>query len=185
MFPLNRLEKIVFFRVVYVGQLLFAKKGFNISWKPGRLRLPQSELILVGDLVGDLQPILHAYLRQTDTITVRPHTSDPAEVYCEASVFILPTLEDGFGLVVLEAMACGIPVIITEHAGVKDCVRHGIDGFVVSPYSSEHLAETLFYCYQNRTTLQEMGRNARQQAEQFSWRRYQDGIATHIRRITS
>ncbi len=171
------------FRVVYVGQLCLRKGVQYLLEAWNRLQLKQAELLLAGDLVDDLREILQDHLYRSNTINVLDHTSDPLAVYQEASVCILPTLEDGFGLVVLEAMACGIPVIITEHTGAKDCVRPDLDGFVIPPYSADAIADTLLYGYHHRPRLEEMGRNARQQAEQFPWTRYQNGITAHLKRI--
>ena len=103
--------------------------------------------------------------------------------YQQASVCILPTLEDGFWLVVLEAMSCGVPAIITDHTGAKDCVRPNQDGFLIPPYSGDAIADTLRFCYDHQDQLVTMGRHARQQAEQFPWTKYQDGIVTHLKRI--
>ena len=172
------------FRVVYVGQLCL-RKGIPYlleAWH--KLQLKQAELLLVGDLVDEMKTILHQVLLQNTTITVLPHRNDAVKFYQQASVGILPTLEDGFGLVVLEAMACGVPVIITEHTGAKDCMRPNRDGFIIPPYSVDAIADTLQYCYNHRDQLQEMGQQARQQAEQFPWTRYQDGIAAHLKTIS-
>lgn len=171
------------FRVVYVGQICI-RKGIHYlldAWQ--RLGLKQAELILVGDVVAELQADVQCALAQNSTITLRPYADDPVPVYQEATICICPTLEDGFGLVVLEAMACGVPVIITAHTGAKDCVRPNLDGFIIPPYSAEAIADTLAYCSQHRATLHAMGRQARQQAEQFPWARYQDGIVQHVQRI--
>ena len=171
------------FRVVYVGQLCLRKGIPYLLEAWSKLQLKQAELLLVGDLVDEMKAILQHHLGHSTTITVLPHTKNPVSTYQQASVCILPTLEDGFGLVVLEAMACGIPVIVTEHTGAKDCVRLNADGFVIPPYNADAIADSLLYCYHHRDQLKEMGRNARQQAEQFSWTRYQDRITTHLRRI--
>lgn len=171
------------FRVVYVGQLCLRKGVQYLLEAWSKLQFKRAELLLVGDLVDEMQDMLQRCLHQSDTINVLAHISDPVTVYQQASVCILPTLEDGFGLVVLEAMACGIPVIITEHTGAKDCIRPDLDGFIIPPYNADAIADTLLYCYHHRSQLAEMGRNARQQAEQFPWTRYQDGITTHLKRI--
>lgn len=171
------------FRVVYVGQLCLRKGIPYLLEAWNKLQLRQAELLLVGDLVDEMKTLLQHHLHHSITITVLPHTKDPVSTYQQASVCILPTLEDGFGLVVLEAMACGIPVIVTEHTGAKDCVRPNVDGFVIPPYNADAIADTLRHCYYHREQLQEMGRNARQQAEQFSWTCYQDGVSAHLKRI--
>ncbi len=177
-------QKEEIFRVVYVGQLCLRKGVQYLLEAWSKLQLRQAELVLVGDLVDELKGDFCHHLSQTRTITVLPHTPDPASAYQGASVFILPTLEDGFGLVVLEAMACGIPVIITEHTGAKDCVRSEVDGFIIPPYSVESIADMLLYCYDHRSQLNDMGKNARKQAEQFSWTRYQNGITAQLRAIS-
>ena len=174
------------FRVLYVGQLCL-RKGVQYlldAWHV--LQFKDAELVLVGDLTPEFKDILHnALARDTGrTIRIAAHVDDPVALYQQASVCILPTLEDGFGLVVLEAMACGVPVIITEHTGAKDCVRHGVDGFIIPPYDSESIAATLIYCYDHREQLGTMGEQARQQACRFPWSRYQDGIVYHLHSIT-
>ncbi|PID57394.1 hypothetical protein CSB45_07675 [candidate division KSB3 bacterium] len=181
--PAPIIEQDGIFKVVYIGQLCL-RKGVQYlleAWQ--KLQLQHANLVLIGDLVDNLEELLHGHLQQSRTISVRPHTTDPFKAYREASVFILPSLEDGFGLVVLEAMACGIPVIITEQTGAKDCVRHETDGFIIPPYSVESIADTLLYCYNNQSKLKRMGKHARQQAEKYPWKRYQDSIVGHIKHI--
>ena len=171
------------FRVLYVGQLRLRKGVQYLLEAWDALRLEKAELLLVGDVVPEFEPILRQYLPRNSTIKLLGHTDDAVRLYQQASICVLPTLEDGFGLVVLEAMACGVPVIITEQAGAKDCVRPEIDGFILPAADSKRLAEMLEYCAQHREQLTQMGRQARQQAEQFSWARYQDGVASHLKRL--
>jgi UDP-glucose:(heptosyl)LPS alpha-1,3-glucosyltransferase len=65
-------------------------------------------------------------------------------LYAAADVFCLPTFYDPFGLVVLEAMACGLPVIVSRYAGVAELVRHGVDGFILQePRDVAELATVL------------------------------------------
>ncbi|MDY0092960.1 MAG: glycosyltransferase family 4 protein, partial [Candidatus Vecturithrix sp.] len=175
------------FRVLYVGQLCLRKGVQYLLEAWHTLHLKHAELVLAGDLVPEFKDILHNALAadQGRTIRVAAHVDDPVSLYQQALVCILPTLEDGFGLVVLEAMACGVPVIITEHTGAKDCVRHGVDGFIIPPYNSECIVETLTYCYHHRDQLHTMGAQARQQARKFPWNRYQDGVAQHLCSITT
>ena len=171
------------FRALYVGQLCL-RKGIQFlleAWT--KLALPQAELLLVGDVLPEMHDILTEACARNQHITVLPHADDPVGLYQSAAICVLPTLEDGFGLVVLEAMACGLPVMITEHTGAQDCVRRDVDGFIIAPYSVEQLVETLRFCYRERERLHVMGQQARIQAEQFPWSRYQDGIAAHLRTI--
>lgn len=171
------------FRVVYVGQLC-VRKGLPYllaAWQ--KLSLQHAELVLVGDVVAELRDELHGYLDRNPTIRLRQYTDNPVNAYQTSDVCVLPALEDGFGLVVLEAMACGIPVIVTEQTGAKDCVRPNVDGFIVPTANVEAIAEILRSCYRERDQLRTMGQQARQQAERFPWSRYQNGIAAHLRSL--
>ena len=67
--------------------------------------------------------------------------SEVLEVYAAADVYVSPSREDSFGLPVAEAMACGLPVITSISAGVADCIRDGVDGFVLrEPRDAQTLA---------------------------------------------
>ena len=171
------------FRVIYLGQLRLRKGVQYLLEAWDALHLKHAELLLVGDVVPEFQTILRQYLPRNPAIKLLGHVENTVSLYQQASVCILPTLEDGFGLVVLEAMACGVPVIITEQTGAKDCVRRDIDGYILPPADAGRIADTLEYCCHHRDQLSEMGRHARQQAELFSWARYQDGVASHLNRL--
>jgi glycosyltransferase involved in cell wall biosynthesis len=87
-----------------------------------------------------------------------------------AEVFVLPSRIEPFGIVVLEAMSEGVPVIVSPHGGATEIVRDGIDGFVVDPFDSKALATTLGRILQEpreRVRLAEAGR-ARVQA--YDWK---------------
>jgi glycosyltransferase involved in cell wall biosynthesis len=90
------------------------------------------------------------------------------ELFRDADVFVFPTLADGMGLVVLEAMASGLPVIVTAN-GPGDLVRHGIDGFVVPIRDACEIAERLEFLGAHPNIRQEMERAARVRAQQLSW----------------
>ncbi|HYW07115.1 MAG TPA: glycosyltransferase, partial [Longimicrobium sp.] len=75
-------------------------------------------------------------------------------------VLVLPSVEDGFGAVVCEAMAAGLPVVATLHTGAPDVVRDGESGFLVPAASSEALAIALATLAGDRERCREMGRAA-------------------------
>ena len=94
-----------------------------------------------------------------------------ADLYRQADVFVFPTLIEGLGLVVLEAMASGLPVITTPN-GPGDVVRDGIDGFVVPIRDSGAITEKLEFLRAHPDRRAEMGRNARERALSFTWKEY-------------
>jgi glycosyltransferase involved in cell wall biosynthesis len=86
-------------------------------------------------------------------------------VYRDAHVLVLPSIQDGYGLVVPQAMACGLPCIVSANTGTADLVRHGVDGFVVPIRSSDSILAHLEELYEDRARRAELGRNARTRVE--------------------
>ena len=88
----------------------------------------------------------------------------------------LPSLVEGFGHVILEAMSVGLPVIATPNTGAPDVIRNGIDGFIVPLRDSQAIANKLELALQNPSELESMGVEASKRAREFSWSRFRDGI---------
>jgi glycosyltransferase involved in cell wall biosynthesis len=172
------------FRVLFVGYLTLLK-GFRhllTAWE--RLKLPGAELYLRGG-TGDrpCRCILEDFRRRVEFTQDLDYGPVP---YHEFSVLVLPSISEGFGLVVPEAMAAGLPVIVTENVGASDCVREGIDGFVIPPADPEALAERIETLYRDRERLAEMGRAARARAAEYSHetfrRRYVEAVGGLVNR---
>jgi len=98
-----------------------------------------------------------------------------------ADVFVLPTLSESFGLVHLEALACGVPVITTPNCG--SVVRDGIDGFIVPPRDAEALADRIEMIVTDRYLRDEMSKNARKRAEDFTWTRYGERLLSAVSKM--
>ncbi len=101
-----------------------------------------------------------------------------------AHVLVLPSIYDAFGMVALDAMAAGLPVIVSEHtAAGSDVVRDGIDGYVVAIRNVEALKERILQLARDRKQAQEMGRMARERVKEFSLEVYQKRLETKILEI--
>jgi alpha-maltose-1-phosphate synthase len=98
-------------------------------------------------------------------------------------VLVLPSLFEGFGLVILEAMAQGTPVIATEHTAGPDIIKDGVDGFVVPLRSAETIAEKLDLLARDREGLIAMKSAAQRRAGSFQWESYRDGIVRVAREV--
>jgi glycosyltransferase involved in cell wall biosynthesis len=83
------------------------------------------------------------------------------ELYRDADVFALPSDEEGLGLVVLEAMACGPPVVATRCGGPEGIIEDGIDGYLVPRDDAEIRAQRLRSLLENSEAAQEFARRAR------------------------
>jgi glycosyltransferase involved in cell wall biosynthesis len=163
------------FRVCYVGRVELAKGvGYLLqAWK--RLGLLRAELLLV----GEIQPEMNSLLRSCSAANLRLAgvlaQEELAECYRESSVFAFPSVNEGFGLVLLEAMASGLPVVGTEKSGAQDCVTEGQDGFVVPARNVEAIADTILWCYQHQNETAALGKTARAKVERhFTLSHYEE-----------
>ncbi len=92
-----------------------------------------------------------------------------AQYYAASDIFIMPTLEDNWSLVVPEAMACGLPVACSSYNGCwPELVKDGINGKVFDPHKPEDIANTLEYFANNANKLPEMGLKSQEIEEKFS-----------------
>ncbi|MBC7939095.1 MAG: glycosyltransferase family 4 protein [Chitinophagaceae bacterium] len=165
------------FKVIYAGQLTQRKGIAYLLRAYAAFRKPDTELTLVGDVVGSREPLRPF----ADHFTHVPHQTRPAlaQRYREASVFVLPTLMEGMPLVVLEAMACGLPVVVTPN-GPAGIVRDGVDGFIVPERDPGAIAHCLQRLYDDPGLRARMGRNAATRALEFSWDVYAMGVRRQL-----
>ena len=89
--------------------------------------------------------------------------------YAAAELVVMPSHYESFGMVALEAMAMGRPVIASEVGGLAFLIRDGINGYHVPTRDPEALAERIYELLSNNQCREEMGRAARQNAERFNW----------------
>jgi glycosyltransferase involved in cell wall biosynthesis len=99
----------------------------------------------------------------------------------ESDVLVLPSLCEAFGLVVSEALSCGLPVIVTPNVGAGDLICDGREGFVVTLFSAEAIADRLNTLNQDRELLAAMSRNACASAAARTWKSYRDNWADAVR----
>ncbi len=126
------------------------------------LSLPGAKLVLVGgflDVPDDLRRYYETKITENSSIENIGPTHTPERYYRDADIFVFPSLTEGFGRVTLEAMACGLPVITTVNA--RGIVEDGKTGFVIPIRDAKALAERIKYFYNNRDSVEKMGRAAR------------------------
>ena len=137
-----------------------------------RLIRQSSEIQLVVAGVGDDQ----AWLEQiSDERGVRDHVhilkglsdAEIAACYAACEIFAMPSRGEGFGLVYLEAMACGKPVIGGSHGGAPEVIDHGETGFLVQHGNADELAASLQALLADRTLAREMGARGRARVEKM------------------
>ncbi len=150
-------------RVCYVGSLDL-RKGFVYLLRAVRqLGADRVHLTIAGN-TGD-RASRKLFEREARGLTVHLRPGDPVPVYHRAELFVLPSLEDGFGFVTAEALACGLPVAVTDQCGASEWVRPGETGWVLPAGSVDALTAVLDEALTQRHRLADMGREARRSVE--------------------
>jgi glycosyltransferase involved in cell wall biosynthesis len=103
--------------------------------------------------------------------------------YRAASILILPTMCDGFGMVVSEALAHGLPVITTRNAGAADLVTDGASGYILPAGDVQGLARTLQWCLDHPRELARMRVAAWHAATRWTWHHFRRELSAHMRRV--
>lgn len=170
------------FRMLFVGTLTQRKGIKYLLEAVKQIRLPRAELFLIGDQMVSRTALApyQSYFQYVGYVSYH----EVKNYFANAHVLVLPSVYDAFGLVVLDGMAAGLPVIVSEHtAAGSDIVRDGVDGFVVPIRDVEALKDRIVRLYENPTLRAEMGRNAWERAKQFSWDVYQNRLRTVVEQI--
>lgn len=156
-------------RVLFVGQISY-RKGIPTLIEAARATEGFAEFNMIGpvvsgDLLRSLPPNLH-YRGSTDS-------KDVARRMRESDVLVLPSYEDAYGLVVLEAMASGLPAIVTRNVGTAELIDEGKTGYVVSPGESAPIVRVLELLRADRTLGRRVGLAARSNVvTRASWKHY-------------
>lgn len=153
-------------RVCYVGAINLCKGFAHLLRAIRALGKHRVSLNIVG-ASGDRQS-RKLLERESAGLDVRFAPGDPIPTYHTAELLVLPSLHDGFGIVVAEAMACELPAIVTEECGSAELVSPGVNGWVVPARDADALAAALEHAIANRGHLRAMGRSARAEAQRFA-----------------
>jgi alpha-maltose-1-phosphate synthase len=158
-------------RVVYLGQLN-QRKGMSYLFDALARVGPAARLTLIGPKPARPSPALERALADHTWVPPTPHRETLALVR-EHHAMVFPSLCEGFGLVILEAMAQGVPVITTTNTGGPDVIDDGIDGFIVPIRDPEAIAERLVRLHQDEDFRMAMACAARRKAAIWGWPRYE------------
>ncbi|HEX2778507.1 MAG TPA: glycosyltransferase family 1 protein [Gemmatimonadaceae bacterium] len=174
------------FTFVHVGRLA-AEKGVETildAYAIARGALPEGAVHLVIAGIGPCEEELRAraprgvtFLGYLDRRTLLPR------LYASADAFVFSSLTETLGLVVLEAMSCGLPVIATPAGGVADHLRDGENGIAFPPNDARAMASAMVRLAMDRRLATRLGRTARATAEALSWDAELDRLDHSYRQI--
>jgi len=167
-------------RVLFVG-LLSQSKGLGYLLEAvGRFNR-EIELTLIGRRASPTVPA-PSVLEKHRWIPSLPH----AEILNEMArndLLVLPSLHEGFGLVLTEAMSQGLVVITTPHTAGPDLITHGVDGLLIPIRSADAIEEALAHLLRNRDHLAAMQEAARRRVHDYSWTNYRLALAQLARDV--
>jgi starch synthase len=169
------------FVVLFVGALTVQKGIHTLISAFMRANIRDSELVLIGSRGAEADRLLSGTDRR---ITVLGHVEGGKlkNYYSTASVFVLPSIQDGYGMVVLEAMACGCAVVVSRNAGASDCVEENKTGVTFSAGDVGALEGILRYLNNNPRDRQRMALAGQSMvASRFGWPRYAENVLDEYR----
>ena len=163
------------FRVIFIGSLIQRKGLSYLLDAVKQLNSRNIEVVLCGRGTVDTDLIDH-YKALNIEVKIGLPRDELVELIHGCDVFVLPSLVEGFAHVIVEAMACGLPIITTENTCGPDVIVEGEHGFIVPIRDATAIARHLQWGLDNRAQLAAMGDNAAQQAQQFTWQRFREGV---------
>ncbi|MCH5222374.1 MAG: glycosyltransferase family 4 protein [Muribaculaceae bacterium] len=159
-------------KIITLGRFVYQKDYPSLirAYSIVANRYPDWKLIIYGD--GSQEQSIRkqiASLKLTDKILLPGVTESPVEALAEASLFVLSSKFEGFGLTIIEAMAVGLPVVSYEcPCGPKDVISDGRDGFLVKTGDEQALAEKIIYLIENPQVRKQMGAAAKLKSLDYS-----------------
>lgn len=165
---------------IYAGNQSL-RKGSHLlyeAWRKCNFPAEKAELWLIGkmQLPENLRSNLPGKVIIKENI---PH-DELMSLYDEADVFVLPTLADGFGMVITEAMSQGIPVIASENCCAPDVIDTGKDGWVIPAGNVDALVTQMQWCEAHPTEVAAYGEKATKKAAEWQWPQYRKNLSALV-----
>ncbi len=175
--------------ILFVGRLE-KRKGLNYlleAYKQVKQEIPNSRLIVVGPGTrlrskyekrvrrSNLQDVVFVGYTSYDEL---PRYYKTADIYCSPA-----TGRESFGIVLLEAMAVGKPVVASNIEGYANVITHGVDGLLVPPKDTGMLARALISLMADKSLRQQMGARGIEKAKEYSWEHIAHRVLSYYARL--
>lgn len=159
--------------LLYVGRLSDEKQIDHI--RPALEAVPNTRLVVVGD--GPARPYLEQHFSGLPAKFMGYMRGERlSQAYASSDIFVFPSRLETFGLVVVEAMAAGLPVVASRVGGVTDVVQEGVNGYTFDSGDVPSLVDGVRKIAVGRDNIKRMGHDARQYAQTQSWDAMMDEV---------
>jgi glycosyltransferase involved in cell wall biosynthesis len=155
-------------RVLNVGTFSIQKGAWDMQCVIQTLRSEPFEFRFVGPVASDANAIARSLRNVADFAGKKPQRELPAQ-YRWGDLFLLPTIQDGFAVVLTQALASGLPLLTTTNCAGPDLVREGETGWVVPIRRPDAIVKRLRWCHEHRAELVRMVRNVQASSNKFDW----------------
>jgi glycosyltransferase involved in cell wall biosynthesis len=153
--------------IICVGKVSVQKGYERLSeaWKLIKDKYPDWSVHIYGSVPENSR--LPEIIREA-SIQIKEPVTQIQDKYMASSIYALPSRFEGFGMVLIEAMACGVPCVAFDcPCGPRDIIRNGEDGFLIENGNIEQFAKQLSVLIENEKLRKEMGRNARRNVQRY------------------
>lgn len=173
------------FEVLYVGRVSLPK-GFPYLLNAfANLRVPNKHLTVIGGIVPEFRKVLKKLPQDSVTFTGPLPQAQLQEWMSRSHVLMMPSLDDGFGMVMNQAMACGCPIIATTNTGADDLFTEGIEGFIVPIRDPTALTDRMQRIAEDPALQKRMSEAALTRVHQLGgWHNYGDGWEQLLQNLT-
>jgi glycosyltransferase involved in cell wall biosynthesis len=149
--------------------------------------IPNIKLLLIGDgneTYENYLKKLSVRLNISEKVIFTGYRNDIQKILPHCKVILIPSWNEPFGRVAIEAMAARVPVIGSNSGGIKEIIKDGITGYLVPPKSPDNIAEKLIYLFRNPNIVKDLGINGKKVATQkFNVESYVNNIEKVIQEI--
>jgi glycosyltransferase involved in cell wall biosynthesis len=149
------------FTLLYVGRLELLKGVHLLLEVVSKFRSDEIDLILVGRVMPEIKPFLDKFSNDNLKVIGSLDKRQISAYYQQADILVFPTLNDAFGMVMLEAMIHGLPVIGSMASAAPDIITNEVNGLVIKSGDTSSLEEAIKWAVNNRSKLVKMGADAK------------------------
>jgi glycosyltransferase involved in cell wall biosynthesis len=175
------------FDMLFVGGMSLRKGVQYLVQAYQKIKHPAKSMTFVWSPSADLIEALTARGLWPEDAIVSGHMpqTELKKIMSRSHVLVLPSLEEGLAMVMAQAMACGCPVIASNHTGAEDLMTHGVEGFIVPVRNVSALTEKLQLLVDAPALRDEMGKKALQKVQKIGgWHEYGDKAMKIYKEIT-
>jgi glycosyltransferase involved in cell wall biosynthesis len=177
----NRPKTDKIFRFISVGRIGLRKGSFYTLKAFDELKLPNCELLMIGHIEDEFATIANQFKNNINILFIN-HVDQKllTKFYNQSDVFIISSIEDGFAMVILQALACGLPVICTQNSGGSEEIIDGENGFILEPRNIQILKEKMIF-FLNPENLVNLKKKVGEITLNLSWKKYGDAIENKLK----